>query len=360
MLAIFTVPFAFSVIRKVDFSENENRVLASFPSFSVSNLKNSTFTKGLEDYMIDHFPIRDFFVGLKTKTEILLGKKEINNIYVCKNGYYMDVYKKPKNTQNLIDGVNELEASLDNAHVELMVVPTAVCVYKELLPKNSLCYDQTKIIKMIYSSVNCDTIDVYNTLIEHKNERQLYYKLDHHWKTGAAYLAYREYCGFNNIKPIEENEFDIKTVTTSFKGTTFSKVNDYSAKGESIECYENPSLNVDVFYNDTEVHSSSMYEPNYLNKKDKYSFFLNNLHYLLTIENKDINTDDEIVVVKDSYANCFIPFLANHYKKIYVIDPRNYNGVISDFINEHSNVKTVLVLYNVSTIDTDSGVSNIF
>ncbi|MBQ7653938.1 MAG: hypothetical protein IJS17_02575, partial [Clostridia bacterium] len=190
--------------------------------------------------------------------------------------------------------------------------------------------------------------------------RKLYYKLDHHWTTGAAFLAYTRFCVKNFLAFEKESDFDIVSVTESFKGTTYSKVNDYFAKGESIERYDLPGLKVKVTYDDTGEKSDSMYAPKYLEMKDKYSYFLNNLHYLLTIENEEAKTDEEIVVVKDSYANCFVPFLASQYKKIYVIDPRNYNDVISDFVNEHEKVKTVLVLYNVGTLDTDSGISNIF
>lgn len=359
-VCIIVAPIALIVAPKKNFSENENRNLAATPRMSFSSVESGQFASELEAYAIDHFPLRDFFVGFKTKLEIMLGKREINNIYVCKNGYYMDAYNKPKNNAVLINGVNELVSSVKNVNVELMLVPTAVCVYKNYLPKSASCYDQLLTVDEIYKNVNCKTIDVFDVLNEHKDERQLYYKTDHHWKTGAAYLAYTEYCKENNIVPLEESDFEIKTATTSFKGTTYSKINDYSVEGESIEYYENKNLDVEVFYDDTKELANSFYEESYLQKKDKYSFFLNNLHYLLTVTNKSIKSDKEIVVIKDSYANCFVPFLANHYKKVYVIDPRNYNDVISDFINEHKNVFDVLILYNVSTLDTDSGVSNIF
>ena len=359
-LSIALSPIAFAALPKSDFSENENRVLASFPKFSFSSLASGSYNSKIESYTVDHFPARDFFVGLKTKIDLISGKKEINGVFVCKDGYYMDVYKKPQNTKEVIDNVNELGSSLERADVQLMLVPTACCVLGEYLPKNAVCADQLETIDEVYSSVSCKTIDVASVLFEYKNQRKLYYKLDHHWTTGAAYLAYSKFCEENALTCEKESDFDIVSVTDSFKGTTFSKVNDYSAKGESIERYDLPGLKVKVTYDDTGETSESMYAPDYLEKKDKYSYFLNNLHYLLTIENENAKTNEEIVVVKDSYANCFIPFLASQYKKIYVIDPRNYNDVISDFVNEHENVETVLVLYNVGTLDTDSGVANIF
>ena len=88
--------------------------------------------------------------------------------------------------------------------------------------------------------------------------------------------------------------------------------------------------------------------------------FFDNLHSYIEITNNNIDTDRELVIAKDSYANSFIPFLVNHYKKIYVFDPRSYKGAISDFVNEHNNVKDVLMLYNMNTIDKDTGINAIY
>jgi hypothetical protein len=33
--------------------------------------------KDLNSYLCDHFPLRDFFIGMKSKAEIAVGKREI-------------------------------------------------------------------------------------------------------------------------------------------------------------------------------------------------------------------------------------------------------------------------------------------
>ena len=97
----------------------------------------------------------------------------------------------------------------------------------------------------------------------------------------------------------------------------------------------------------------------YASKKDKYSIFLNNINSFVEIENKDFKGLEELVVIKDSYANSIIPFLVNHYKKIYVFDPRSYKKPISEFINEKK-IENVLILYNANTIDNDTGINAIY
>ena len=53
-------------------------------------------------------------------------------------------------------------------------------------------------------------------------------------------------------------------------------------------------------------------------------------------------------MIKDSYANSLIPLLAHHYKKIYVVDLRYYNGKLKELMQECDSTgqMDVLVLYN--------------
>ena len=120
-------------------------------------------------------------------------------------------------------------------------------------------------------------------------------------------------------------------------------------------------------YEDTGECFNSPYNFEYLDKKDKYSLFLNNQHSLITIENSNADlqrTDGRehraLVVIKDSYANSLIPLLIDQYETVWVFDPRYYRGSITEWINEHPEVKDVLVLYNLSTMDNDRGLGAIY
>ena len=49
-----------NLIRPVKvFSENENRLLAQFPSFTAETVRDGSFTEGYEEYLADQFPVRD-------------------------------------------------------------------------------------------------------------------------------------------------------------------------------------------------------------------------------------------------------------------------------------------------------------
>ncbi len=65
-------------------------------------------------------------------------------------------------------------------------------------------------------------------------------------------------------------------------------------------------------------------------------------------------------MIKDSYANSLVPFLITDYRTVYVFDTRYYKGGPSQFINEHEDIKDVLILYNMNTLDNDAGIGGIY
>ncbi len=129
---------------------------------------------------------------------------------------------------------------------------------------------------------------------------------------------------------------------------------------DAITVYTNPEDRLRVTYEDTGEVSDSLYNFDYLQEKDKYSLFLNNIHPLVEIENETAPSDDVLMLIKDSYANSMVPFLTHHYKKIYVFDTRYYKDGPSSFLEEHGEVTDVLILYNMNTLDGDTGIRGIY
>ncbi|MCI8313791.1 MAG: hypothetical protein HFH74_01820 [Lachnospiraceae bacterium] len=347
---------------KKNFSENENRYLTKFPVLSAKNLLDGTYTESLSDWLADHFPQRDFFVGLKSQTEILSGRKEIDHIYVAKEDYLIEQYAQPQNTQRIIDTLTRFYEKVSQAEVNinLMLVPTAVTIHKDLLPQNAPASNQLETAQSIYTATEIPKIDCTDCLFTGVSEGQLYYRTDHHWTTLGAYYGYLAFCAAKNLQPVSLTSLQKQTVTEDFAGTLYSKVNDYNHKKDSITVYTNPEDHLTVTYTDTGEVSDSLYNFDYLTEKDKYSLFLNNIHSLIEIENQTSSSEDVLMLIKDSYANSIVPFLAHHYRKIYVFDTRYYKDGPSSFLSEHKEINDILLLYNMNTLDTDSGIRGIY
>lgn len=359
MIVLFTVMLCAG--KKKEFSEQENRYLSSFPEFSWETLKEGDYTADLESWLADHFPFRDVFMGVKTGFELAIGSREINGVYIAEDGYLIEKYQKPENTEKIIRSFSGLQQTVEDTKVYLMLVPTASQIYKDKLPKNAPVRSQLTDMKRIYEASGCEPVDVSAALEEKKNEEKpLYYRTDHHWTSYGAYVAYQEFCSALGFRAVKLDEMEEKIVTEEFKGTIYSKVNDYTHTADEITIYDNPKQQLTVHYMDTDEVTDSLYNDEYLEKKDKYSFFLNNIHPLTEITNEAADTERELVLIKDSYANCIVPFLVNHYRRIYVIDPRYYKNAASELINQNAAETDVLLLYNMNTIDTDLGIGGIY
>ncbi len=357
IIVFLTVLFIFK--NKQTFSENENRYLQLLPKFKINSLIKGTYIEQIDEFLADQFPFRDKFMNIKTKFDKLLGKKDINNVYFGKNDYLIEKYNNPINSSRIIETLNNFYKEINYVNLNLMLVPTSISINNNNLPKNVDYKNQMKQLNYIYDNISFNTINVYDILKEQNQYYQMYYRLDHHWTSYGAYYAYLEYSKANNINYLSINDFKIEEVTKEFNGTLYSKSNDYSKKPDSIHLFIPKEHNYEVEYVYSKRKTDTLYELSYLDKKDKYSLFLDNNHPLIITTNKDIKTNSEIIVIKDSYANSFIPFLVNHFKKVHIIDPRFYQEKISEYIKNNKNIKDALILYNMNTIDQDVGILTI-
>lgn len=69
-------------------------------------------------------------------------------------------------------------------------------------------------------------------------------------------------------------------------------------------------------------------------------------------------SDEKLLILKDSYANCFVPFLIPYYREIMMIDPRYYYGDLYELLDSE-NYSEVLFLYNGNTFFEDNSISGV-
>ena len=361
VLAVITIALSVATIiaPKKAYSEQENRYLEERPVLSAENVLDGSYMKDTETYVSDHFILRDVFMTVRAGYERLTGRNRVNGVYLCDDGYYIEEYKGLQNASRIVAAVTRLNERCESANIRAVLVPTAVSVYDDKLPATAKGADQEADRQAVMRAVEGSSlwVDVSEAL-QGAKEEQLFYKLDHHWTTYGAYVAYREIIESFGFTPFERSQFTERVVSTEFKGTFASKVNDLLAKPDTITAFESDRLALTVTYPDRKITTDTLYAPDYLTKKDKYSFFLNNQNTFIEIHNANAQSDRTLAVVKDSYANCLVPFLAEHFSTIYVFDTRYYRGKVTDFINQNG-VTDVLFLYNMYTIDTDTGINGV-
>lgn len=360
-LVFLIVAFAFNLFSKdKKYSESENRMLAQKPVFSMANLTSGKYMKDMEDYVTDQFFIRDKWINLKVLEDLALGKKESNGVYIGKKDYLMEIPTAPnqKALDNNLDAISNFSASHPDINTVMTLIPNAAYIYDHLIPRNAPVRDQEKDIKYVMNAVSTSLnfVDLTKTMSSHKEEN-IYYKTDHHWTTlGARYAFDALSTALGIEKPTQE--YKIYPVTHSFQGTLASK-SGYDKALDTIEIYVPQGVNTECVVNFTDEgkKTASVYESAALENKDKYEVFFGGNHTRI-----DISTPMEgkknLLLFKDSYANCFIPFLVPYYRNIIVIDPRYFYDDIESLISDNE-ITDVLFLYNVNTFLGDNSLGDV-
>lgn len=345
------------------FSESENRVLAQPPKFSIQALFAGSFTSNFESYVSDQFVFRDLWIGAKTDLDRALRKKESNSVYLGRDGYLIQQFAEPAAgaLQARIEAIQAFHEAAPELHKYAMIVPTAASVYQDKLPKYAkVGAEQTymhQLKQMLPHEITF--VDLFPVLYAQR-EQLMYYKTDHHWTTKGAYAAYLELCKQMKLNPQAEDSFHIRRITDQFYGSLYSKSGYKHLSPDSIELYlPKDELNYTVTYVDEARTTNSLYAMDQLQKKDKYAVFLNGNYGMIQIKTEAAHSsDNKLLIVKDSYANSFIPFLLKHFSEIDVVDLRYYEGELTELVNKRG-IKQMLLLYNINTFFEDPSILHI-
>lgn len=355
-----------------EFSENENRYLAKMPEVSITSIAEGSFGSGFELYAQDQLAGRDALIMLRTEGEKALGRKDNGSVYFGKNGYLF-----------AIEEINEIQLEKNIGYTEkfcaaaeekgintkVMVVPTATEILAELLPANAPVPDETEAIAKIKERLGERFIDTCDDLRSHSGE-YIYYRTDHHWTTLGAYYAYMQY-GQEAGPGEAERRYTETAVSDSFLGTNYSKAPGISTEPDTITRIDKTgstanSVKMSILNAHLECEKTfdGVYDESYLDKKDKYSYFLSGNNPVTVIERKKsagggaaaenrYGTGKNLLVIKDSYAHSFIPFLTDDYDTIAAVDMRYFRSGLDKLIEEYE-ITDVLVLYNILNYASDS------
>lgn len=358
-LAVVGLGIVIADLRQPDrgFSENENRILASKPKLTMETLFDGSFMKDYETYISDQFVFRDGWITLKTYGEKWLGKKDINGVYLLPDGELiertkastMDREKIKRKVKALASEISEIQEK-HSGDTYVMLVPTAAEIYGNRLPLFAEEYSQKEFLAQAKEALPSEArwVDAYGSLEAHAEEK-LYYGTDHHWTTLGAFYGYESFCQASGREKPKQEEYSREILSEEFLGTLHSKIN-LAVPYDTIESWTweaEPSYEINYVYeNKTD---DSFYETSHLAGKDKYAVFLDSNHPLIEITSEGTGAENRkksILVVKNSYANCFVPFLLRDYEKIYVLDPRYYRAGTQTFL-EGKEIEDVLYLYDV-------------
>ena len=347
-----------------EFSDTENKMLKQFPEFSAEALFSGEYTADVTDYLSDQFPYRDYFISIKAGTERLALRTENGGVIFGENTL-TERNDKPDmdNLQVNLDSVKKFTDAVEKEGIPTIFAPAPrrsdVCIGD--LPSTYGEDSQNALwseIDTFGTTLNGKYTNLRNRLKDLTDlGDDLFYRTDHHWNSTGAYHAYakvwdslpEEMKAGKFIKTL--NSFTKETVTTEFYGTAHSKSGATWVEPDSIELYRFAGDDkIPVTNLDNGKTYSGLYRTEYLEVKDKYSVFLGENVGRLMIGNGDRPL---IMMIKDSYAQSVVPFLAADFD-VLLVDPRYYkSGSIYRLVLEES-PDAVVILMNADTMTTST------
>lgn len=358
LVCVFPVILIFS--EKEEFSVTENRSLAKFPEISVETIRDKSCMNDIEAYLSDHFPSRMSWVKAKLNMEVMLGHELINDVYISQDRLFE---KLPEPDYDEIElsakSINKYADTYDTK-VFSMIVPTSAGIYKDELQPYLSQVDQKSLISEIYGKfdTNVNIIDVYSSMYAMRDE-YIYYRTDHHWTSEGAFTAYK--AAARRMGLLCYDDYNITEVADDFRGTFYSKCFYDNIKADVISTYK-PANSVgarSVTLSDgiNKELRDNIYFPEFLDTNDKYCYFLGR-NRALTYIKTNADSRKKLILIKDSYANSFVPFILQNYSEVAVIDLRYVKSKITDYVNPDEYDHT-LFLYNASTFSIDRNIKNI-
>lgn len=343
-------------------SELENTTLTQRPKVTAQILSSAGLNRFFDDYTQytkDQIPGRDAWISLQSFVETaLLQKTQSGGILLGDKGQMFDrtyglVSSEERTLPRNIAAVASLAARCPGK-VYVMVAPAASSIYPERVPAHAPLLQEESYLSQIQAAVE-QAGGVYlpleDALSAHKDE-YIYYRTDHHWTTQGAYYAYSELCGALGLEPFDRAAHTAVDVP-DFYGTFYSRARTWNAQPDTLTYYDldNPLTIYTVTGPGmpTEGQTTGLYDLDKLDVYDKYAVFLHGNNGLSRVEG---DGEGRILVIKDSYANSFVPFLTANYAQIDVVDLRNYNYGLDGLIAENG-YDQILVLYSFDSFKSD-------
>lgn len=328
-----------------DFSPVENRNLAQLPAFSWEGLTSGTYTTALEKYLADQFPMRDSWIGLKTRYEYLLGQREFQNVYLCGDTLISKVTDDSRAQQNL----GYIRSLLEKTElpVYLGLIPTAAEVWRDKLPAGAQSFDQRAYLEEAQAA-GAIWVDMLGALESHRDEA-IYYRTDHHWTSLGAYYGYTALMEAMGLEA--ETLGEKTTVAEDFLGTLYSSSGVHWLEPDHIDRYvSSDGITVE---NGLTGEVGGLYADSFLEEKDKYASFLGGNQPLYILRNENAPVQQKLLVVRDSYSDSLAPFLSQTFGEVHLLDLRYYKTSVAQYARENG-MDAIVIDYSVENFIKDA------
>ena len=392
-------------------SEVEKRDLASFPRMTAASLWDGSFFSGVTTWYADTYPTREKMIsagaslenlyGIRTEKVIMnnagntadaipdletvevaavdfaalraseeMAKKDlaeneldtdapdgaikiqpeaVGTVYIAGGSGFSVYYFNQDSIDSYVSMLNTVQQKLGSG-VDVYAIPTpdSFGIMLDRSIQESLTQYEGDAFDYFFKRLSPDVkgVNIFNILTNH-NAEYIFFRTDHHWTALGAYYAYLQFCSVKGFEPHDLSEFE-EYVSGEYLGTFYSYSNhspELAANPDHIYAYYPLSTNTMMM----ETHDGQFLEFPIIREGDTYDLFIGSDEPFEVIDNPLISDGSACVLIKDSMGNAFVPFLVDHYDKVFVIDYRYYqgsHGSLAQLIEEEG-IDDVLFMNNI-------------
>ena len=319
------------VLKDKKISETERRTLTTLPKFELT----SEYITEVDEYLLDHFPLRDTFRSIKANFNYkILFKLDNNDIYLKDNYIYKSEYPtNKKSIEYFKNNLDKISTLFNTNKTYLMIVPDKNYYIND---NNFLNIDYEYLYNELKDYNNIDIRNIMNI-----ND---YYETDTHWKQENLDKVVYELSKYMNFEYEKYNY--IKNEFNNFYGVYYGE-SAINRSPEKLTYLTNNIIDKAQVYYLENSKLKTVYNYEKLNGLDAYEVYLDGASSYIEINNVYNNVNRELIIFRDSFGSSITPLLIPYYSKITIIDNRYIN---SENFLKYLEIKEQDVLFIYSTL----------
>lgn len=346
--------------------------IVSTGTFFLSKQKGSTVETtaitapvraSLDSALAEKNPAKDFFLRLRTNWAVSMGNARVGNVYLTEERLLECPEKL--DTVQLAETANILGDLYQTYQLPTYViaVPSAGEFYaSNHLPSGEPFHSQIPDLDAFYAAIPSPIrkIDVYHILFTMTDDN-IYNRTDPRWTCYGAYCVYQNAIRKMGFAPISFDQY-VVTHTGTFRGSLYDACLYESITPDSIDRYicESGSTitQMTAYLADGTTEERTMYQEDDIFDTDPYTYYLGESCEKMVIQT-DVDNQKKLLLLKDSYADCMVPFLLQHYSEICLIDVSCMEHSLEE-LADVSSYHQILVLCDADTYADKNSFSKLF
>ncbi len=277
-----------------------------------------------------------------------------DGLFIYGDGVYTQAYYSATNSQNYAQTAAYYKTLFgENTRVSMVVAPVSAMVIDNPTVTSKIPDQKDILDKMAaFADPSTNFVDAYTEMYEHRDE-YLFFKSDHHWTARGAYYAYSAFAKSIGLEPTPLDGFDYSVINDSYHGSMYNYTYDARVKNfvDTIEAFfprKAHTMTISAIGGATYNYNSSIVSTN----KTYVTFIAGDNPY--TVINVPDNPQDfNVLVLKDSFGNAFIPFLCEHYGNIIVVDTRHSGMNVYEQLKDYG-LSDIIFVNNIQAANSAS------